>query len=123
MYSYRDHIMDDIRDYISDNVCLEDYRGRRDELEQELNDELWTKDSVTGNASGSYYCNAYKAEEALCHNWHLLSYAVEEFGGDHDFLREGPEACDVIIRCYLLPECIAAVLDELEDNGILDELE
>ena len=117
MYDYREHIMDDIRDYISNNVDLEEYRGRRDDLEQELNDDLWTSDSVTGNASGSYYCNAYKAEEALCHNWDLLADALEEFGGDFDVLRQGPEACDVTIRRHLLGECLSAVLDELEDNA------
>ena len=121
MYDYREHIMDDIRDYIADNVNLGEYRGRRDDLEQDLNDDLWAADSVTGNASGSYYCNAYKAEEALCHNWDLLADAIEEFGGDFDVLRQGPEACDVTIRCYLLGECLSAVLDEFEDNGDLDE--
>ena len=121
MYDYREHIMDDIRDYIADNVNLDEYRGRRDELEEQLNDDLWTADSVTGNASGSYYCNAYKAEEALCHNWDLLADALEEFGGDFDVLRRGPEACDVTIRCYLLGECLSAVLDELEDEGAFDE--
>ena len=121
MYDYREHIMDDIRDYISNNVDLEEYRGRRDDLEQELNDDLWVADSVTGNASGSYYCNAYKAEEALCHNWDLLADALEEFGGDFDVLRQGPEACDVTIRCYLLGECLSTVLDELEDEGAFDE--
>lgn len=121
MYNYREHIMDDIRDYISDNVGLEEYRGRRDDLEQELYDDLWTADSVTGNASGSYYCNAYKAEEALCHNWDLLADAIEEFGGDVDVLRQGPEACDVTIRCYLLGECLAEVLDEMAAAGAFGE--
>lgn len=121
MYDYREHIMDAIRDYIADNVNLDEYRGRRDELEEQLNDDLWTADSVTGNASGSYYCNAYKAEEALCHNWDLLADALEEFGGGFDVLRRGPEACDVTIRCYLLGKCLSAVLDELEDEGAFDE--
>ena len=123
MYDYRNEIIDDIRQYIDDNVDLSEWKGRRDELEEQLNDDLWTADSVTGNASGSYYCNAYKAEEALCHNWDLLADALEEFGGDFDVLRQGPEACDVTIRCYLLSECLSAVLDELEEDGALDENE
>ena len=120
MYDYREHVIDDIRDYIRENVNLEDWRGRRDELEEFLRDDLWTTDSVTGNASGSYYCNAWRAEEALCHNWDLLADALEEFGGDTDILRQGPEACDVTIRCYLLGECLAEVLEGLEDAGELD---
>lgn len=121
MYDYREHIMDDIRNYIADNVNLDEYRGRRDELEEQLNDDLWTADSVTGNASGSYYCNAYRAEEAISHNWDLLADALDEFGGDRDILRQGPEACDVTIRCYLLGECLSEVLDDLEAEGYFDD--
>ena len=123
MYNYREHVADDIREYIQDNVNLNEWRGRRDDLEEELMDDLWTADGVTGNASGSYYCNAWKAEEALCHNWDLLADALEEFGGNTDILRQGPEACDVTIRCYLLGECLAEVLDELEEAGDLEEYE
>ena len=121
MYDYRSEIMADIRQYIDDNVDLDEWKGRRDELEEQLNEDLWIEDSVTGNASGSYYCNAYKAEEAMCHNWDLLADALDEFGGDRDVLRQRPEACDVTIRCYLLGECLSAVLDELEESGTFDE--
>lgn len=121
MYDYRSEIMADIRQYIDDNVDLDEWKGRRDELEEQLNEDLWIEDSVTGNVSGSYYCNAYKAEEAMCHNWDLLADALDEFGGDRDVLRQGPEACDVTIRCYLLGECLSAVLDELEESGTFDE--
>lgn len=121
MYDYKEHVADDIREYIRENVDLNEWKGRRDELEQELYDDLWDDDCVTGNASGSYYCNAWKAEEALCHNWDLLADALEEFGSDTDILRQGPEACDVTIRCYLLGECLSEVLDELKEAGDLDE--
>lgn len=90
MYDYRSEIMADIRQYIDDNVDLDEWKGRRDELEEQLNEDLWIEDSVTGNASGSYYCNAYKAEEAMCHNWDLLADALDEFGGDRDVLRQAP---------------------------------
>lgn len=123
MYDYREHVTADILEYIRDNVNLNEWKGRRDELEEELCDELWIADSVTGNASGSYYCNSWKAEEALSHNWDLLADALDEFGGDRDILRQGPEACDVTIRCYLLGECLAEALDELEAAGELDGLE
>lgn len=32
---------------------------------------------VTGNGSGSYTCDAYEAEENLCHNLDLLKDAAE----------------------------------------------
>lgn len=47
-------------------------------------------------------------------NLDLLGEAVEEFGGDMDVLKDGAEACDVTIRCYLLWWGIDKALDDLE---------
>lgn len=116
MYDYRLAVTEDVREYIKENIDLKEYKGRREELEEKLNDDLWIADSVTGNASGSYFFNAYKAEEALMHNLDLLAEACEEFGGGVDILKDGAEVCDVTIRCYLLSGCIAEVLDELSDD-------
>ena len=88
----------------------------REELEQKLNDDLWVEDSVTGNASGSYYCNAWKAEEALAHNWDVLEEALAEFGCEGNPIEKGAEWCDVTIRCYLLGQAIAEVLEEMEEE-------
>ena len=116
-YNYLEAVTSDVRDYIENEVNLTEWRGRRDELEETLNDDLWINDSVTGNASGSYYCNTWKAEEALAHNWDLLAEALEEFGqSGTDILRKGAEAMDVTIRCYLLGQAIAEVLEELEEE-------
>ena len=113
-YNYSEAIRDDIRDYIKCEIDLEEWRGNRDGLEEKLNEDLWTVDSVTGNGSGSYTFSTYEAEENLCHNLDLLEEVCEEFGGSMDVLKDGPEACDVTIRCYLLSGAIADVLDELE---------
>lgn len=121
VYDYNKAIREDIRDYIKNNIDLEEWRGDRDGLEEKLNEDLWTDDSVTGNASGSYTFSTYEAEENLCHNLDLLAEACEEFGGSMDVLKDGAEACDVTIRCYLLGGAISDVLDELEDE--LEELE
>ena len=114
-YNYREAMYDDIKEYISENIDLADYDGR-EELEEYLNDTLWTEDSVTGNASGSYWFNTYKAEEAICHNWDILAEACNEFGCECDVLNKGAEWADVTIRCYLLGEVIGEVLDELYDD-------
>lgn len=124
-YDYREHMRDDIHDYIMERTpeeLVRQYGPDTDDIWDGLNDELWTADSVTGNASGSYYCNSWRAEEALCHNWNLLADALDEFDGDRDILRQGPEACDVSIRCYLLGECLSDVLEELEEefNAAID---
>lgn len=112
-YDYFSHVCEDVRNYIEENG-IEVNQDNREEIEQQLNDDLFIEDSVTGNGSGSYFFNAWKAEEALTHNWELLAEAIEEFGGSMDVLRQGPEAADVTIRCYLLGQAIGAVLDELE---------
>jgi len=121
-YDYEYEIEVDIKDYIEQEINLKDYT--REELEEKLRDDLWAYDGVTGNASGSYYCNAWKAEEALCHNWWVLEEALEEFGcQDVNVIDKGAEWCDVTIRCYLLGECISNVLDEIEDEEFKQEEE
>ena len=114
-YNYREAVKSDILDYINNNIDFKDFNDL-DELEEYLNEKLWDNDSVTGNGSGSYYCNAWAAEEAICHNLDLLGEALDAFGGSCDILKDGAEAADVTIRCYLLSECIAEALEEIEDD-------
>lgn len=114
-YNYIEAMKEDIKEYIKNEVTLSDYSDR-DELEKHLNDTLWTEDSVTGNASGSYTFNTYKAEEYICHNLDLLADALENFGCDVDVFKKGAEWCDVTIRCYLLDQTIAEVLDDMEEE-------
>lgn len=122
-YNYLAAVTNDVREYIRNEIDLAEWKGNRDGLKAWLNDVLWTADSVTGNACGSYYCNAWAAEEALAHNLGLLAEALREFGEDEaaaDMLDRGAEDLDVTIRCYLLDRAIAAALDELDE---LDEPE
>ena len=114
-YDYREAVKDDVLEYINNEINFEDF-DTLEELEEHLNEVLFTEDSVTGNASGSYTFNTYEAEENICHNLYLLGEALEEFGGGYDILKDGAEAADVTIRCYLLGECIAAALEEIEDD-------
>lgn len=122
MYDYREAMTEDVKEWIKENIDLTEWTEDREGLEQQLNDDLWTKDSITGNASGSYYCNSYKAEESIAHNWDLLNEALDEFGqNDINVIKKGAEWADVTIRCYLLWSVISEVLDELEENGDFDE--
>lgn len=115
-YDYRKAMKEDILDYISDEINLDDFRGKRGELEELLNDQLWIDDDVTGNASGSYFFSTWKAEEAIAHNWDLLEEAMQYFEDECNPIEKGAEWCDVTIRCYLLGKCVAAVLDDLNDE-------
>ena len=116
MCDYRKEVKEDVRQYIRNEINLEDF-NTLDDLRDELNDVLFAEDSVTGNASGSYTCNKYEAEENIAHNLDLLGEALEEFGCDARYLfTKGAEAADVTIRCYLLGECIDAALEEIADD-------
>ena len=119
-YNYYDAVCEDIRNYIEENTDYIKEKEFTDEdtLRDYLYDEMFVADSVTGNGSGSYTFSTWQAEENICHNLDLLAEACEEFGSDTDILKNGAEACDVTIRCYLLSECLSKVLDEID----LDEL-
>ena len=109
MYNYLENLKNDILDYVESE---KDYlKGKSID---ELYDDLFIADSVTGNVSGSYYCNTWKSEEALAHNLDLLKEAIEMFGGNYEeALEKGAEYCDVTIRCYLLGQALEEVKDEV----------
>lgn len=117
-YDYRSEVCEDIRNYIEEQD-IKVTTSTKDDLYQELYDELFVDDSVTGNASGSYTFNAWRAEEYLCHNMCLLQEACEEFGCEPKL--DSAEWCDVTIRCYLLGQCLSEVLDELEEDDAEEE--
>ena len=115
-YDYREEVKNDILNYIEENIEYKDFNSI-EKLEEYLNDVLITEDSVTGNASGSYTLNTYEAEENICHNLDLLGEALEEFDMGNDYLvKKGAEGCDVIIRCYLLGECILDAMEEISEE-------
>lgn len=122
MYDYKEAVKNDVMEYIKDHYTIEEikenlsYSKAKENFMEKLNDDMWIADSVTGNASGSYTFNTYKAEEYLCHNMELLKEALEEFGCGIDYLERGAEACDVTIRCYLLYGAISEALEELEND-------
>lgn len=121
-YNYETNVRNDLANWLREVAeCAEMSADAFEEARERLEDEAWTADSVTGNGSGSYYCNTWKAEEAICHNLDLLGEALREFGDTGaDILEKGAEACDVTIRCYLLgrvfPDAFEKVLDELREK-------
>ena len=116
-YDYLKNIKEDVKAYIEENKGNESYNfNNKEELKDLLYDDLWIDDSVTGNGSGSYYCNSYKARESLTGNEDLLIEALENFGNDAEGYKRSltdPEFADVTIRCYLLGQAIDEVLEEL----------
>lgn len=130
MYDYRQIMKNDIRDAIRENYTPEEILEKltdKDSFFEELNDALWIDDRVTGNASGSYTFNSYRAGEYVSENSELLREALREFCTDAEtiaekFLDGEWEYFDVTIRCYLLGEMIAETLDEIEEE-FSEELE
>ncbi len=113
-YDYLENIKEDVLEYIKENYEKEDYEN----LDyNELYDEMFIEDSVTGNASGSYTFNTWEAEENICHNHDLLKEAQECFGClPTEYISKGAEWADVTIRCYLLGQALQEVLDDLESE-------
>lgn len=110
-YNYLENIENDIIEYVKENK--EYLQGKSIE---DLYDDLFIEDSVTGNASGSYTFNTWKAAENIAHNLDLLAEAMQEFGCDSvEYLEKGAEWCDVTIRCYLLGQALQEVEDEVKE--------
>ena len=115
-YNYREVMKNDIKQAIKEymeweNVSIEDL-----DIDT-LNDYLWTDDSVTGNASGSYTMNSALAKKFVLDNEDLQVEAIKGFGLDSEDIADKLhdwEYWDVSIRCYLLYEVLQDVLDELQ---------
>lgn len=102
---YQEEVKSDAMEVIKENL---EYVNSWDEMY----DLLFIDDAVTGNGSGSYYFNSYKATEAVS-GIIFDSDAVDEFkemGYDGIPTEEGAETCDVIARCI----CLGLVSGELE---------
>lgn len=122
-YNYLEAIKEDVKEYLKNDAELDanDLFYNRSDLEEKLHDDLWTEDSVTGNASGSYTFNRYKAQEYVLDNMDLLEEMCGEFGVDNEtigkkFLDGSWEWMDVSIRCYLLGQAISKALEEVEEE-------
>lgn len=114
MYNYYEEVKNAVEEAAENEYTLEMLEPiDLDEYEEKLNDALWVDDSVTGNASGSYFFNRYEAEEALAGNLDLVQEALQEFGYNNiNILDKGAEWLDVTIRCYIVSSCIAEYIDE-----------
>lgn len=108
MYNYLENMIEDVKEYIKENdidVATID--------ETDLYDDLFIEDAITGNASGSYYCNTWKAKEALQGNEDLLQQTIDTFCIDMNEHWNDYEYLDVSVRCYLLADAIADALNDL----------
>lgn len=121
-YNYKEAVKDDVKQYIEEEIDYQDYESI-EELKDYLNYTLQYDGGVTRNCSDSYTCNAWQAEEYLCHNLDLLAEALEQAGQGLTVLHEGAESCDVIIRSYVLGEAIEQAVNELGIEEMIEPAE
>ena len=77
---YLENLVADIETYWFDNNEKKYYEGLDpDDIYEELNDDLFVSDSVTGYASGSYTFNTWKARENVIDALDVLGEACEAF--------------------------------------------
>nr|DAT53862.1 MAG TPA: hypothetical protein [Caudoviricetes sp.] len=98
----------DVADENFDDYLESDF----DDAWDEFYEDLYMDDSVTGNASGSYWFSRKKAEESLGEFvWDEdIVWLLEEMGDRiEDVVNRGPEVADVIIRCAMLGHVEGAV--------------
>ena len=86
-YNYYEEVKTDVLNYINEEIDFSDFEDL-EELEQFLNDELWTVDSVTGNASGSYTFNRFQAQEYVLENMDVLADALDDIRDDFETEKE-----------------------------------
>jgi hypothetical protein len=121
-YDYYKSVKEDIKQRLNDWFdfnSIDDYSDI-DEVINAVYDDFFNSDSITGNGSGSYTFNSWKAEENLCHNMDLLKEALDEFGGDFKDYIESAESCDVVIRCYVFGQLIGDVVKEFVEEKFPD---
>ena len=113
---YKEQIKNDLLAY------AEECKGYCKDMEK-FREWAWTADSVTGNGSGSYFFNSYKAQEALGDLiWSDdLADMFREFGYDSVPMEKGPEYIDVSVRCFLLDEVISENEKEIKEILGLDD--
>ena len=126
-YDYNEEVTKDVVKYINENYNVDELKdefGDIVEFRETLTDELWESDSVTGNASGSYFGCSDEASEAICYHWDLIQEMVKEgwYALNSDTL--DPEKIDVALRCYVLDDAIDSAFRYLHiDNDTFEDEE
>lgn len=110
--NFIDEVRNDLKEFIQDRWTKKEIK----ELDMdEVYDEAFTADSVTGNGSGSYFFNAWKAKESIFNmDEDLLRETISEFGIDMGEHWGDWEYLDVSVRCY--------ALGQIDIEGLLKEL-
>ena len=110
-YFYKLEMADELEPMLKDSDVSCDGKNRGEAFE-ELQDLAFDRD-MTGNRTGSYWCDELKAVRALLGNFDLVQDALDDFGMESVSSPElvSGEHLDVLVREHLLPSVIDEVLD------------
>lgn len=112
------------KQYLEDIKCDgQDWLDENAEYYDNFDDAYYDMEmTITGSDNGSYYCNAAMAAKAVADIiWdEEVVWEVQSLGYNGIPTELGPETCDVIIRCALLPflyDDLEEYFYELKDNA------
>ncbi len=113
--NFLDEVRNDLKEFILDRW---DEKEIKDLDRNEVYDEAFTEDSVTGNGSGSYFFNAWKAKESIFNmDEDLLRETISVFDIDMSEHWGDWEYLDVSVRCYALEQIdIDELLNEIREE-------
>jgi len=121
MLNYYDEIKNDIFAVLEEDKEVKNIlqsEDDKDTIVENLVDYFWTCDSVTGNASRSYYCSSYKAR-IHCYNYFRDVFeALKEFGYNKE-LEKFKTFVNLVEEGYLNIENMTlnyALLDEVDED-------
>ena len=124
--AYLEETVSNVIDMIKENYNAMDFDGMTpDSIKEKIYEDAWIDDSVTGNASGSYYFSTAKSRDAVEADRDTVEEALHEFCVEADeigrrFLDGDYEYFDVTARCYVLGEAVEEAYEKLDYDGFFD---
>lgn len=116
---YTQMVYDSIAEAI--NVGDYDYLKNEDGVFEydALHDAMFTDDTITGNASGSFTFNSAQAKDYVIDNMSEVVEAFREYCEIDYFAKlmeaENYEAIDVVTRCYYLSDALTNYMDDNDE--------
>lgn len=111
---YKYYVQMDMLEYIEENL-----QSFTDDKYRAIDDMRMV---VTGNDNGSYYCNAYKARNAVPPAMYEISDELENYYGSMTFAEavKDAEYLDLLIRDYAF-SLLEREIDDMVENVIYDQ--
>lgn len=113
---YIEETKENAKEYIKEN-----WEYLKDKTGEEVQDDLFLADGVTGNGSGSFTFNTYKAQQnisELIFDEDFTNALEWNFGQDlGELIKRGAEVVDVTARCLSLYEInIKEIIEEIKEE-------